>query len=190
VFLYFGVLTAVECDAVLEYLNERGLHARRRRLDFLLASVGSLTLGFWCPREEFPGFDDIEDVKKTLELDSLDVLVVVSYRPYVLVDYINSILERAHRWYGVKFDIKLLGVSSVELETGLEEVLGRALVEKPHKLGPGATTEYRCPQCNRDILRLFRQEKYFSRKYRGRVVESIYACQTCNFKARRVELLD
>jgi predicted RNA-binding Zn-ribbon protein involved in translation (DUF1610 family) len=190
VFLYFGVPVAVECDAVAGYLKERGLEAKRRGLDFLVASVGSLRLGFWCPREEFPGFDDVEDLKKVLGLDALDVLVVVSYRPYVLVDYINSLLERAHRWYGVKLDIKLLGVSSVELETGLEEALGRALVEKPQKLGPGVETEYRCPQCGKNVLRLYRQERFFSKKYRGRVIESIYACPACSFKARRIDLLD
>jgi len=190
VFLYLSVLAAVECDVVVEYLKERGLEARRVRLDFLTISVGSLKLGLWCPREEFPEFNDIEDVNKTLELDSLDVLIVVSYRPYVLVDYINSFLERAHRWYGLKFDVKLLGVSTVELETSLEEALGRALVGKPQKLGPGIETEYRCPQCRKDVLRLYRQERFFSKKYRGRVIESIYACPACSFKARRIDLLD
>jgi predicted RNA-binding Zn-ribbon protein involved in translation (DUF1610 family) len=183
-------LAAVECDVVVEYLKERGLETRRVRPDFLMTSVGSLKLGLWCPREEFPEFDDIEDVKKTLELDSLDVLIVVSYRPYVLVDYINSFLERAHKWYGLKFDIKLLGVSTVELETGLEEALGRAFVEKPQKLGPGVETEYHCPQCGKGVLHLYRQDKFFSRKYRGRVVENIYACPLCNFKIRSLNLLD
>jgi len=190
VFLYLSVLAAVECDVVVEYLKERGLEARRVRLDFLTISVGSLKLGLWCPKEEFPEFNDIEDVNKTLELDSLDVLIVVSYRPYVLVDYINSFLERAHRWYGLKFDVKLLGVSTVELETSLEDALGRAFVERPQKLGPGIETEYNCPQCGKGVLRLYRQDKFFSRKYRGRVVENIYACPICNFRVRSLSLLD
>ena len=189
-FLYLSVLAAVECDVVVEYLKERGLEARRVRLDFLTISVGSLKLGLWCPKEEFPEFNDIEDVNKTLELDSLDVLIVVSYRPYVLVDYINSFLERAHRWYGLKFDVKLLGVSTVELETSLEDALGRAFVERPRKLGPGIETEYNCPQCGKGVLRLYRQDKFFSRKYRGRVVENIYACPLCNFRVRSLSLLD
>jgi len=180
----------VECNVIVEYLKERGLETRRVRSDFLTTSVGSLKLGLWCPREEFPEFDDIEDVKKTLELDTLDVLIVVSYRPYVLVDYINSFLERAHRWYGLKFDVKLLGVSTVELETGLEEALGRAFVEKPQKLSPGVETEYYCPQCGKGVLHLYRQDKFFSRKYRGRVVENIYACPLCNFRIRSLNLLD
>lgn len=189
-FLYLSVLAAVECDVVVEYLKERGLEARRVRLDFLTISVGSLKLGLWCPKEEFPEFNDVEDVKKTLELDSLDVLIVVSYRPYVLVDYINSFLERAHRWYGLKFDVKLLAVSTVELETSLEDALGRAFVERPQKLGPGIETEYNCPQCGKGVLRLYRQDKFFSRKYRGRVVENIYACPLCNFRVRSLSLLD
>ncbi|WP_148682623.1 hypothetical protein [Pyrobaculum ferrireducens] len=180
----------MECDVVVEYLGERGIGAKRERAELVLASVGDLRIGFWCPRDEFPGFDDIDEVRKTLGIDSLDVLVVVSYRPYVLVDYLNSLLERAHRWYGIRLDLKLLGVSSVEIETGLEEALGRALVEKPSKLGRGVKTEYVCPQCGRDFLHLYRQEKYFSRRYRGRVVQSIYGCPSCSFKARRVDLLD
>jgi len=190
VFLYLSVLAAVECDVVVEYLKERGLEARRVRLDFLTISVGSLKLGLWCPKEEFPEFNDVEDVNKTLELDSLDVLIIVSYRPYVLVDYINSFLERAHRWYGLKFDVKLLGVSTVELETSLEDALGRAFVERPQKLGPGIETEYNCPQCGKGVLRLYRQDRFFSRKYRGRVVENIYACPLCNFRVRSLSLLD
>ncbi|MCC6032374.1 MAG: hypothetical protein LM566_05600 [Pyrobaculum sp.] len=180
----------MECDVVVEYLKERGLEARRVRLDFLTISVGSLKLGLWCPKEEFPEFNDVEDVNKTLELDSLDVLIIVSYRPYVLVDYINSFLERAHRWYGLKFDVKLLGVSTVELETSLEDALGRAFVERPQKLGPGIETEYNCPQCGKGVLRLYRQDRFFSRKYRGRVVENIYACPLCNFRVRSLSLLD
>ncbi|MCI4447251.1 MAG: hypothetical protein JHC20_04990 [Pyrobaculum sp.] len=180
----------MECEVVVEYLKERGLEARRVRPDFLTISVGSLKLGLWCPREEFPEFNDVEDVNKTLELDSLDVLIIVSYRPYVLVDYINSFLERAHRWYGLKFDVKLLGVSTVELETSLEDALGRAFVERPQKLGPGIETEYYCPQCGKGVLRLYRQDKFFSRKYRGRVVENIYACPICNFRVRSLNLLD
>lgn len=127
----------MECDAVVEYLGERGIGARRKGVELVLASVGDLRIGFWCPRDEFPGFDDIDKVREALGIDSLDVLVVVSYRPYVLVDYLNSLLERAHRWYGMQFNLKLLGVSSVEIETGLEEALGKALVEKPSKLGRG-----------------------------------------------------
>jgi predicted RNA-binding Zn-ribbon protein involved in translation (DUF1610 family) len=180
----------VECDFVVEYLGERGIEAKREGVELVLASVGDLRIGFWCPRDEFPSFDDIDEVRKVLCIDSLDVLVVVSYRPYVLVDYLNSLLERAHRWYGMRFDLKLLGVSSVEIETGLEEALGRALVEKPSKLGRGVKTEYVCPQCGRDSLYLYRQDRFFSRKYRGRVVESIFGCPICGLKARRVDLLD
>lgn len=180
----------MECDLVVNYLAERNIPTYRKRLDLVLAKVDSLQIGFWCPREEYPTFDDIEDVKKSLELDTLDVLVVISYRPYVLVDYLNSIIERALRWYGIKLGVKLLGVSSIELEAGLEDALGRAMVEKPHKLGVETQTDYICPQCGKDYLRLFRNEKYFSRKYRGRVVESVFSCKHCNFRVRRVELLD
>ncbi|ACB40299.1 hypothetical protein [Pyrobaculum neutrophilum] len=180
----------MECDVVLSYLKERGVAGSRRRLDFVAAVAGSLQIGFWCPREDFPNFDDIEDARKTLDLDHTDVLVVVAYRPYVIVDYLNSLMERASRWYGVQLHTKLLGVSSVELETGLEEALGRAFVEKPNKLGTAIKTEYVCPHCGRDALGLYRQERYFSRKYRGRVIEGIYACASCGFKIRRVELLD
>ncbi|MEM1518618.1 MAG: hypothetical protein QXF78_00100 [Pyrobaculum sp.] len=180
----------MECDAVVNYLAERSIFNIRKRLDLVIAQINSLQIGFWCPREEYPTFDDIEDVRKTLDLDSIDILIVVSYRPYILIDYLNSLIERAFRWYGIKLGVKLLGVSSVELETGLEDALGRAMVEKPHKLGVETETEHRCPQCGKDSLKLYRSEKYFSRKYRGRVVESVFGCKYCSFRVRRVELLD
>lgn len=189
-YIYFSLFNDVECETVMEYLRERGIYTERKGVELVVALVGSLRIGFWCPRDDFPTFDDVDDLKKVLGIDSLDVLVVVSYRPYVLVDYLSSLLERAHRWYGVRFDVKLLGISSVDIETGLEEALGRAMVERPHKLGGGVKTDCVCPQCTREYLRLYRQEKFFSRKYRGRVVESIYGCPACNFRARRVELLD
>jgi len=180
----------VECDAVAELLKERDIKAEARGRELVLATAGRLKIEFWCPQEEFPHFGDVEELKKWLSLDSVDVLVVVSYRPYVVVDYVIAMLERAYRWYGLKFDVKLLGLSSVDIEVGLEDVLGRAFVEKPHKLGEGVETDTPCPQCGRDVLRLYRQERFFSRKYRGRAVESIYGCRSCGFRARRVELLD
>lgn len=180
----------MECDVILDYLRERGISGSRKNSELVIAPVGSLQLGFWCPRDDFPNIDDIEDAKRVLGLDNLDVLIVVSYRPYVLIDFLNSLIERANRWYGLQFNVKLLGVSSVELETGLEDALGRAFVEKPHKLSPGVKSEYICPQCGKDPLYLYREERYFSRKYRGRVVERIYACISCGFRARKIDLID
>lgn len=180
----------MECDSVIEYLRERSLKFARESSDFVTAHAGSLKIAFWCPREDFTTFDDVEDARKSLRLDSIDVLVVVAYRPFVLVDYLASLLERAQRWYGVNFGVKLLGVSSVDLEVGLEEALGRAFAEKPERLGDGLVTEYICPQCTKERLRLYRQEKIWSRKWRGRAIESIYACSSCGFKTRRLELLD
>ncbi|MCY0890969.1 MULTISPECIES: hypothetical protein [Pyrobaculum] len=180
----------MECNAVVEYLGERGVKAERKSIEMVVATVGALKIGFWCPREEFPHFDDVEEVRRSLGVDTLDVLIVVSFRPYVLVDYLYSLFERAQRWYGMKIDVRLLGVSSVELETGLEDALARAFVEKPQKLGNGVASEYLCPQCGAGPLYLFRQEKFFSRKYRERVVESIYGCNSCSFRVRRVDLLD
>ncbi|MEZ0319051.1 MAG: hypothetical protein ABWK05_03530 [Pyrobaculum sp.] len=180
----------MECDYVVEYLNERGLKTERRGVEFVIGCTGSLKIGVWCPRADFPDFHDVEDARKALELDSLDVLIVVAYRPYVIVDFLNSLMEGGRRWYGVEFKTKLIGVSSVDLEVGLEEALGRAFVERPHKLGEGADTHTVCPQCLKGELWLYRQQRFFSRKYRGRVVEGIYACAVCGFRIRRLELLD
>ncbi|MFN7105108.1 MAG: hypothetical protein ACK4M3_00740 [Pyrobaculum sp.] len=180
----------MECDVVNEYAKGRGLPALRKKKDLVECVVGSLKIGVWCPREEFPDFSDVEYLRQALHIDSLDVLIIVAYRPYVLVDYISSLLERAYRWYGLRFEVKLLGVSSIELETGLEEAFGRAFVEKPHKLDRGIETEDLCPQCTKGLLKLYRREKFFSKKYRGRVVESIYGCSLCGFKTRSLQLLD
>jgi hypothetical protein len=181
---------AVECDAVMEYLRGRGISAIRDGAELVLARVGSLNIGFWCPRHEFPELDDVESARRALRLGSLDVLVIVSYRPYVLVDYLSALVERAQRWYGIRMGVKLLGVSSVELEAGLEDALGRAFLEAPQKLGGGVMTDDVCPQCRTARLRLYRSERYFSRKYYRRVLESIMACTNCGVRIRRLELLD
>ncbi len=174
------------CRLVEQYLAERGIQWKRS-LDMVEFTVGALHVGVWCPRDEFPFFNNVDTLCRVLKIDVLDVLIVVSYRPYVLIDYVSSLLERARR--DVKHGVKLLGASSIELESALEEVLGRAFVEKPQKLSAGTPTGDLCPQCVSRHLEIYRREKFYSRKYRSRVIESIYGCN-CGFRARRVEILD
>lgn len=175
---------------MLEYLRGRGLEATASRPGFVKAVAGSLVLAFWCPRDDFPHFDDVDEARRELELDSVDVLVVVSYRPYVVVDYLGGLLERAARWYGVKLQVKLIGASSMELYAALEEALGKAFVDRPRKLGPGRPLDERCPQCLGGTLTLHRLDRHYSHRFGAEVVESIISCNACSLRLRRIDLLN
>lgn len=175
---------------MVEYLRGRGLEVTAVRPSFVKATAGSMVLAFWCPHNEFPHFDDVEDARRELELDSVDALVVVSYRPYVVVDYLGGLLERAARWYGIKLQVKLIGASSVELYTALEEALGKAFVDRPKKLGPGRPLEERCPQCLGGTLTLHRLDRHYSYRFGMDVLESIISCSACSLRLRRIDLLN
>ncbi|MEZ0247716.1 MAG: hypothetical protein ABWJ97_00450 [Thermoproteus sp.] len=179
-----------ECEKVNEYITDRGFKVVEKRRDFLYAALGGLYVSFWCPeRSHIFDVDPLELVDE-LKLSISDALVVVAYRPYSIIDELQSVIDRVHRWYGRDLRVKIIGVSASDLEAGLEEAVGHAMAYRPFKIGQGVETGELCPNCTKSPLRIYISEKLFSAKYRSIVGHSIFGCPSCGLRIRRVEILN
>lgn len=184
------LISLVECGKVEDYIRSRSLKVLKASKEFLLSSIGGLYISFWCPERDYIFDVDPEDLAKELMLDSVDVLVIVAYRPFLIMDGLQSIIDRLNRWYGKSFNVKLIGVNSWDLEAGLEEAVGSAMAFRPFKIGEGGDWGEICPNCLKGPLRVYVNERLFSAKYRGRTNHIILGCPLCGLRIRRIELLD
>ncbi|MBP1448590.1 MAG: hypothetical protein JZD41_01025 [Thermoproteus sp.] len=166
-----------------------GVQVLEERRGFLRAALGDLYIAFWCPDRDYIFDIDPLELVDELRLQRSDALIVVAYRPLLLIDEIQSVLDRLNRWYGRELEIKLFGVNAGDLEEGLEEAVGHAMAYKPFKIGSGAEWADVCPNCSRGRLRAYVDEKLFSAKY-GRVHHLVLGCPMCGFRIRRIEVLD
>lgn len=178
-----------ECEKVGEYVVERGFKVIETKPSLLYVALGNLYVSFWCPERNYIFDVDPLELAHQIKLDSSDVLIVVAYRPYLIIDELQSVIDRIHRWYGRDLGVKLIGVSSADLDEGLEEAVGHAMVYKPFKMGLGRDGEDVCPNCARGPLRVYASESLFSTKYRGRVNHIVMGCPLCGLRIRRVEIL-
>lgn len=178
-----------ECSKVDEYIAQRGFKVVERRGRLLYAALGGLYISFWCPeRSNIFDVDPLE-LADELRLFKSDVLIVVAYRPFLIIDELQSILDRINRWYGRGLNVKLMGVNAYDIEEGLEEAVGHAMVYKPFKIGQSLGDDDVCPNCLGSRLKVFVSEKLFSAKYRSLVRHIVLGCPSCGLRIRRVELI-
>ncbi|MEL9991789.1 MAG: hypothetical protein QXP98_05605 [Thermoproteus sp.] len=178
-----------ECEKVNEHIADRGFKVVERRRDFLYAALGGLYVSFWCPERSHIFDVDPLELAEGLKLSASDVLIVVAYRPYLIIDELQSVVDRIHRWYGRDFGVKIIGVNASDLEAGLEEAVGHAMAYRPFKIGQGVETGELCPNCTKSPLRIYVSERLFSAKYKSMVSHLIFACPSCGLRIRRVEML-
>lgn len=179
-----------ECQKVDEYIADRGFRVVERRGDFLHAALGGLYVSFWCPdRSNIFDVDPLE-LADELRLFNSDVLIVVAYRPFLIIDELQSVLDRINRWYGRDVGVKLIGVNVYDVEEGLEEAIGHAMVHRPFKIGQGiGDYDDICPNCLGAHLKVFIDEKLFSAKYRSLIRHMVLGCPICGLRIRRIEVL-
>lgn len=178
-----------ECSKVDEYIAQRGFRVIERKRHSLYAALGDLYISFWCP-EGSTIFDvDPLELADELRLFKSDVLVVIAYRPFLIIDEIQSVLDRINRWYGRDLSIKLIGINVYDMEEGLEEAVGHAMVYRPFKIGQSLGDDDMCPNCLGSRLKVFVSEKIFSTKYRSLIRHVVLGCPSCGLRIRRIEVL-
>jgi hypothetical protein len=178
-----------DCQKVEEYIAGRGFKVVEHKSDFLYAALGNLYVSFWCPEKSHIFDVDPLELADYLKLFNSDVLVVVAYRPYLVIDELQSVADRINRWYGRDLGVKLIGVNAADIEEGLEEAVGHAMAFRPFKIGQGLGDGDICPNCASARMRIYVSEKIFSAKYRSLISHIVMGCPSCGLRIRRVEML-
>ncbi|MFP3198595.1 MAG: hypothetical protein RXR06_01780 [Thermoproteus sp.] len=178
----------MSCQKVEEYVAGRGFRIVERRSDLIYAALGDLYVSFWCPEKSHIFDADPLELAEYLKLFNSDALVVVAYRPYLVIDELQSVADRINRWYGRDLGVKLIGVNAADAEEGLEEAVGRAMAFRPFKIGRGLGDGDLCPNCAKARMRIYASERIFSAKYRSLVSYVVMGCPSCGLRILRIEL--
>ncbi len=179
-------------------LNNVLEHFRKRRFivvkalrvgEAYMLSKGSLYVDLWAPTKDYIKYHDYERLAKMLELDKVQALVVFSYRPHSILDYLKRLMDSAERWYGITNKVRIIGVSEVDPDRGIEEA-----IEKLHtyfaELVSGPTTmEGKCPRCVTGDLQRYQFDDYFSYKLNCISRQYVYVCNMCGLRISRQESL-
>jgi len=178
-----------ECVASLEYLAERGFKLDRedeaKRLYRLIRN--GLSVAVWCPEKDYLEWFEFDEAVRELWLNDVDFLIIVSYRPFVILDELAMLFDRAKRWYGVEHPrAKLYAVSVLDLDKGLEDAVN-AVIAESCKAGTTESEDV-CPRCLSAKLTTCVRERIFSRRWGGLANYTVLVCPNCGFKVKRLEI--
>ncbi len=154
-----------------------------------MLSKGSLYVDVWAPTKDYVKYHDYEKLVRGLELDRVQALVIISYRPYTIMDYLKRLMDAAERWYGVSNNVKMIGVSEADAERGVEEAVERLHTYFAELISRPATVRERCPRCDAGDLQRYQFDDYFSQKLYGAARQYVYICDRCGLRISRQELL-
>ncbi len=176
---------------VLEYFKRRkfGIVRALRVGEAYMLSKGSLYVDVWAPTKDYVKYHDYDKLVKGLELDRVHALVIVSYRPYTIMDYLKRLMDAAERWYGVSSKVRMIGVSEADVERGVEDAVERLHTYFAELISRPAASGEECPRCMGGNLQRYQFDDYFSQKLYGVARQYVYICEKCGLRISRQELL-